>query len=315
VVCPVLLPRPMDNLYLELRPTEEKVLMSITPSKIQKACADAVVTASISYTSDHKDAYKDAVEAETQENARGVLKMILDNGIAAEEGKLPLCDDTGIPYVLLEIGDSADLSGNVGGILDAVNAGVAEGLRALPGRPMAVKGDEYERITQSRGLYEDPGMVVPSPIRIKAIKGSQVRVTVLMLGGGPEIRARTFRVFHHHDLEVFSREIASWAVEMARKLGCTPCVPTVGIGRTHYEATCLMMDAMTGMTFGEESDFEKLLTRAVNDSFTGPLGIGGKITALQSFIKVGPQRASGVRIVCLRVGCIVDPRRCITILE
>jgi fumarate hydratase subunit alpha len=75
-----------------------------------------------------------------------------------------------------------------------------------------------------------------------------------------------------------------------------------------------MLDAMTYGIFGEEDDFEKAITKAVNGGDIGALGVGGDITALQTFAKVGEQRASGVRIVCLRVGCIFDPRRSTIVL-
>lgn len=174
---------------------------------------------------------------------------------------------------------------------------------------MAVKGNDFERIAQSCGLHGDSGRLLPSPVRFSSVTGKTLRITVLLQGGGPEIRAKTYRVFHHHDMGVVQNEVAHWAVEMAKLLGCTPSVPAIGIGRTHYEANCLMMDAMAFGTFGQENEFEKNITRKVNESGTGPLGIGGNITAIQTFSKIGEQRASGVRIVSLRMGCMVDPRR------
>jgi len=59
----------------------------------------------------------------------------------------------------------------------------------------------------------------------------------------------------------------------------------------------------------EQSDLEQYITDEVNKSNVGPLGVGGSTTALGTFIKVGPQRASGVRVVSLRVGCCFDPRK------
>ncbi len=288
--------------------------MSIKLTDIRESVAETLIKASTCFRPDQMNAYKQAVEMETEQNSKQILQMILENALTAEKNRLPLCDDTGIPYVLLEIGDAAEVSGNIAGLLKAAAEGIAVGLRRLPGRPMAVKGDEWERISQSEGLYQDSGMLEPCPIRIKAIEGKTVKITVIMLGGGSEIRARTYRVFHHHDTFRVVREVAGWATEMAGMLGCTPCVPAVGIGRTHYEATCLMMDAMTYKTFGQENQFEKLITTSLNNTHIGTLGLGGSITALNSFLKVGPQRASGVRIVSLRLGCCFDPRRSTSVL-
>ncbi|MDC7226159.1 MAG: fumarate hydratase [Spirochaetales bacterium] len=284
-------------------------------TRIEAACSEAVLAASIGYEPAKIKVWEKAIETESEENSRWILEMLLENAYTAREKRLPMCDDTGIPYVLIEIGRDAKINGNPAKIIDAAEAGIAEGLRRLPGRPMAVKGDSFDRITQEKGLYEDSGMVFPSPVRMKSVSGSKIKITVLLQGGGPEIRGRTYRVFHHHNLDTFRTEIAGWAVEMARLLGCTPCVPAIGVGRTHYEANCLMMDAMAYGVFGEQNDLEKFITEKVNESNTGPLGIGGKITALQTFSRIGYQRASGIRVVSMRVGCIVDPRRHSLILE
>ncbi len=289
--------------------------MAIKLSEIREASTTALIKASTSFRPDQRSAYESAIERETEQNAKWILEMILENAVIAEKNKLPLCDDTGIPHVLLDIGDEAELEGSMGRVLDIVCAGIADGLRALPGRPMAVRGNDWERLAQMKGLYEDSGMLAPAPIRIKADKGSQLRVTVMMLGGGPEIRSRTYRVFHHHDSSRIGKEIAVWGVEMVGLLGCTPCVPFVGIGRTHYESTCLMLDAMAYKNFGNENEMESSITSALNDTFGGPLGVGGSISALNSFVEIGPQRASGVRIVSLRMGCCFDPRRSSIILE
>ncbi len=286
----------------------------ITLSQIEEACAKAIVEASIKYEPEHREAFKRALEKETQANSKWLLGMILENDQIGATKKLPLCDDTGIPYVQIEIGEESEIEGNTAKILQALEKGLAIGLREVPGRPMAVKGSDFERIEQSVGLYPESEMLLASPIRVKVIPGKEVRVSAMMMGGGPEIRAKTYRIFHHHSLDYLTKEVSTWAIEMAKVLGCTPCVPAIGIGRTHYEATCLMLDAMLEGKFGVENKFEKAITAAVNASNVGPLGVGGDVTALQTFSKIGQQRASGVRIVCLRLGCIVDPRRATIII-
>jgi len=102
--------------------------------------------------------------------------------------------------------------------------------------------------------------------------------------------------------------IIEWAVEGASKLGCTPCTPAIGIGRSHYEATSLMVEAMTKGNFMIQNEIEREITSRLNKSNIGALGLRGNVTALATFLKVGPQRASGVRIVSLRLCCGVEPR-------
>jgi len=228
-----------------------------------------------------------------------------------EKNRSPLCDDSGIPHLFLEVGPGKNIDGE---LLKAIHEGVAEGLRALPGRPMAIKGNDIQRIDQSGGLDIDPGALLPSPVLIKPIKEDILRLHVLMHGGGPEIRGKTFRVFHKHKVSVVTDEIIEWAVEAAGKLGCSPVTLALGIGRSHFEATSLMMEAMIFGNHNIQSKLEKEITEKLNKSNVGPLGLGGNTTALSTFLKIGPQRASGVRIVSMRPCCGIEPRKANVIL-
>lgn len=280
--------------------------MGISRRQISEAARKAVISASTTWRPDQEQRYLEAIRNEDNEKARWVLETLVENFRVAAEKRMPLCDDTGIPHVVLEVGDRAEMPA---GFMAAVEDGVAAGLRLLPGRPMAVLGDEILRVTQSAGLAEDPGAVVPAPFQIKRIPGDRVRITVLMLGGGPEIRGLTMRVFHEHSLEVVLSEMSRWAREGAGKLGCLPCVPAFGLGRTNLEAASLALEAMKDGDFTVQSPLERRLTGEINSTGIGPLGLGGRTTALACFVKVGPQRASGVRIISLRMGCCFDPRR------
>ncbi len=281
-------------------------MRQFTVEEISKAVADILIKASVSFREDQIKVYRAAIGAEEDSNAKWVLKNILANAEAGEKGKLPLCDDTGIPHVFLEIGDEVELPA---GFFAAIDEGIAQGLRALPGRPMAVKGNDIQRICQSEGLYDDPGMLMPAPLQLRRLPGKQVKLTVLMYGGGPEIRGKTQRVFHKHSLDVIKCEMIDWAREGSKLLGCLPCVLAFGIGRSNVEAASLSLEAMKDGDFQHQNQLEQEITDEVNKSNVGPLGIGGKTTALGTFIKVGPQRASGVRIISLRVGCCFDPRK------
>ncbi len=275
-------------------------------NNITEKVADCLVRAGSTFREDQKEAYRRAIADETNNQSCWVMQQVLDNALVAEERKSPLCDDTGIPHLFLEVGPNRNVTGE---LLEQIKEGVAMGLRKLPGRPMAIKGDDDARIDQSGGLDEDSGALAPSPILIKPVKEDVLRLTVLMLGGGPAIRGITQRIFHKHNVDVVIDEIVSRAKEGVSKLGCSPCVLAVGVGRSQFEATSLMMEAMAYGDFGKQSDFEKKITEKVNEANIGPLGLGGKHSVLVTFAKVGPQRASGVRIVALRPCCCFEPRR------
>lgn len=278
--------------------------MANRETAIQKV-RDALIHASTTYTSEHMVTLRRYLALETNPNACWVLKNIVENAEIAEKKLLPLCDDTGIPQLLLEVGPRKIVSGT---LLQDIQRGIEFGLRELPGRPMAVRGDEVERLEQSNGLIEDPGALVPVPIILKPIDENILKLHILMQGGGPEIRGKTFRIFHQQKISVIIDEIVKWATDGASQLGCTPCAPAIGIGRTHNEASALMLEAMAYANYGVQSSIECEITERINTSNIGPMGLRGVTTALATFLKVGPQRASGVRIVCLRLCCIVEPR-------
>lgn len=266
---------------------------------------DALVEAGSTFRPDKKAAYKHAIEMESNEKAKWVLQTVLDNAEAAETNRGPLCDDSGIPHLLLEIGPDCAVTGRM---LDEIREGVRQGLRKLPGRPMGIMGDDSQRIDQSGGLNPDSAGVEPSPILLRRCEENVIRLHILMFGGGPAIRAKTYRVFHKHNTQVVMDEIVSWAKESVAQLGCSPCTLAVGIGRSHFEAASMMLQAQADGRYDVQSEFEQEITRRVNEANIGPLGLGGKTSVIATFMKVGPQRASGVRIVCLRPCCCFEPR-------
>ena len=266
---------------------------------------DTLVEAGSTFRADKKEAYRQAIEREQNEKARWVLKTILDNAEAAEANRSPLCDDTGIPHLLLEIGADCAVTGRM---LDEIREGVRQGLRSLPGRPMGIMGDDSSRIDQSGGLDPDSAGVEPAPILLRRCEENVLRLHILMFGGGPAIRAKTYRVFHKHDTQVVLDEIVKWATEGVAQLGCSPCTLAVGIGRSHFEAASMMLQAQADGRYDVQSEMEREITRRVNEASIGPLGLGGNTSVLASFLKVGPQRASGVRIVCVRPTCCFEPR-------
>lgn len=266
---------------------------------------NTLVEAASSFREDKKEIYRRAIQKETNKSAKWILENTLENALVAERKVSPLCDDTGIPHVFLEIGKDNVLTGN---LLAEIKKGIVEGLRALPGRPMAVKGKPIERIEQSEGLEVDPGALEMAPINIRQVDDDVLKLHILMQGGGPEIRGKTYRVFHKRNLSAVIDEVLNWAEEGAGLLGCTPCIPAIGIGRSHYEASSLMIEAMVFGNCLEQNAIESEITDRLNKSNIGPLGLGGSTTALCTFLRVGPQRASGIRVVSFRPCCSVEPR-------
>jgi fumarate hydratase subunit alpha len=280
-------------------------MADINYKEIENKAREALIDAGSTFRPDLTAAYEQAIQSERDERAKWIMEQILENSKAAYERKSPLCDDSGIPHAILYAGPGSMIDP---GILKAVEDGVKAGLRELPGRPMAVKGEGGERIAQSEGLSDDPADMLLAPVMVVPSDEEGLKLTVLMEGGGPEIRSKTNRVFHKHSTDTVIDEIIEWATESVAKLGCTPVTLAVGIGRTHYEASSLMLQAMAEGDRGVQSELEKRITAGVNASGVGPLGLGGDTTVLGTFLKIGPQRASGVRIVSMRPCCCFEPR-------
>lgn len=277
----------------------------MTNGKIVELVRDTLVAAGSTFREDKKKAYKRVIESESNDKAKWVLQTILENAEVAEENGSPLCDDSGIPHLVLEVGPNVAITGNM---LDAIKQGVFEGLRKLPGRPMGIMGNDSCRIDQSGGINPDSAGVEPSPILIRSTDEDVVRLHIMMFGGGPAIRAKTYRIFHKHNTQVVLDEIVNWSKEAVALLGCSPSTLAVGVGRSHFEATSMMLQALVDGTYDVQSEMEAEITRRVNESDIGPLGLHGNTSVLATFMKVGPQRASGVRIVCVRPCCCFEPR-------
>lgn len=280
--------------------------------KVIKLVSETLVKAGSSFTDDKIEAYKNAIEKESSEQAKWVMETVLQNAQAAEKNHSPLCDDTGIPHLILDVGKNKSIPA---GLIDAINEGVAEGLRKLPGRPMGIKGSDMERLDQSGGLDGDSGAVLAAPLQVRTVEDDVIRLHILMQGGGPAIRGKTYRVYHKHSVSAITDEIVSWAGEGVKMLGCSPCTLAIGIGRSQYEAAALMEQAQIDGRYDVQSEFEREITDRVNATGTGALGLGGDISVIGTFAKIGPQRASGVRIVCLRPCCCFEPRKASVVLE
>lgn len=269
--------------------------------------SDSIIKASTNLSTDKRNALKLAIEKETNENAKWALSQILENYEVAMRDKFPLCDDTGIPHVIIELGQNREVTSE---LISQINEGIYLGLNKLPARPMAVKGNPIERIEQSQGLYDDPGLMKPASFLIDESENPDaLNIHFLLQGGGPEIRAKTYRVYHKRSFDIVINEAIDWLKDSLKLLGCTPSIPAIGIGRTHYEASSLMLKAMAYGNLDNLSKEEQFVTDKLNETNIGPLGLEGKTTVLGSFVKIGNQRASGVRIVSVRPACFVEPRK------
>ena len=233
--------------------------------------SDCIIEASTSLSDDKRNALNLAIENETNDNSRWALEQILENYEVAQKTKFPLCDDTGIPHVVIELGKNREITSD---LISQINEGIYQGLNNLPARPMAVKGNDIERIEQSKGLFDDSGLMRPASFLIdNAENPDTLNIHFLLQGGGPEIRAKTYRVYHKRSFDIVINEAINWLNDSLKLLGCTPSIPAIGIGRTHYEASSLMLKAMIYGNLDELTKEEQYVTQKLNETNIGPLGL------------------------------------------
>ncbi|MEM2123786.1 MAG: fumarate hydratase [Methanolinea sp.] len=237
---------------------------------ITRATARALEQAEITLPPDVVRALEAARDRETSGIARGEIENILANIRLAESLRVPICQDTGIPVVYLTLPPAVPLSQH---ILDAVAEGVRRATREVPLRPNVV--DPLTR--ENTGDNTGPGMPV-----VHARPGEKLSVTVLPKGAGSENMSRVAMMLPT-EVENIPRFVAE-TVLIAGGKPCPPVILGVGIGGTFDWAAAAAKEALLE-PIDAMSPFERELLDAVNDLCIGPMGLGGKTTALAVKVK------------------------------
>lgn len=212
-------------------------------------------------------ALEDAYENEDSDMAKSQLYTILENIEIARKRKLPMCQDTGIPIVFLEIGRDVKLDFD---IKKAIVEGVKIATREVPLRPNAV-----HPLTR-----ENPGTNIGDGIPdivCELVEGDAIKITAVPKGAGSENMSR-LRMFNPSQVD----EVKRFIVETVRLAGGKPCPPIivgVGIGGSFDKSARLAKKAVF-RELGKPSEYEEELLKAVNSLGIGPMGLGGKTTAL-----------------------------------
>ena len=208
-----------------------------------------------------------AYETEENEMAKSQLQAVLENIKVAKERKLPICQDTGIPIVFLEIGRNARIDFD---IKKAIEEGVRKATEEIPLRPNAV-----HPLTR-----ENPGTNIGDGIPdivCDFVEGDKIKITAAPKGAGSENMSR-LRMFNPSQIG----EVKRFIVETVKIAGGRPCPPVivgVGIGGSFDKCAKLAKKAVF-RELGEPSEYEKELLQAINSLGVGAMGLGGNTTAL-----------------------------------
>ena len=262
-------------------------------SSIKEMCIQAT-----HYLSDDmKSALYKGVEKEESPLGRQILEQLCENLTIAGEDMIPICQDTGMAVVFVEIGQEVHITD--GGLEDAINEGVRQGYVEGYLRKSVVS-DPIERVNTQDNT--------PAIIHYEIVEGEQVEITVAPKGFGSENMSRIFMLKPADGIEGVKDAILT-AVRDAGPNACPPMVVGVGIGGTFEKCAEMAKHALT-RNLEEESpveyvrDLEKEMLEKINNLGIGPGGLGGRTTALAVNIETYPTHIAGLPVginICCHV--------------
>lgn len=226
------------------------------------------------------EALERARQADESETATEVLSELLENARIAREEKVPMCQDTGLAVVFVELGQEVHLVG--GHLYEAIQEGVRRGYREGYLRKSACH--PFTRV--------NTGDNTPAVIHLDLVPGDRLRILAVPKGGGSENMSRVTMLTP----AVGKAGVMDYVVDRVRQSGSNPCPPVivgVGIGGTFEKAAILAKRALLRPLGSINPDpeldrMEKELLGRINDLGIGPQGYGGRTTALGVFVEMVP---------------------------
>lgn len=271
-----------------------EVNVSIITDNIKEMCIEA----NHFLTDDMKNVFENAVKNEESALGKQVLGQLEENLKVAGEDMIPICQDTGMAVVFINVGQDVHLTG--GDITDAINEGVRRGYVDGYLRKSVVKDPIYRENTKDN---------TPAVIHFNIVPGDKVDITVAPNGFGSENMSRVFMLKPADGIEGVKEAILT-AVKDAGPNACPPMVVGVGIGGTFEKCAYLAKKALT-RDLNEESpveyvrDLEKEMLEKINKLGIGPGGLGGTQTALAINIETYPTHIAGLP-VAVNICCHVN---------
>ena len=262
-------------------------MRTIPVSQITDAVKEMCIEANLFLTKDMEEALKQAQKSEEAPLGRSVLDQLCQNLQIAGEDSIPICQDTGMAVVFLEVGQEVHFEGGV--LEDAVNEGIRRGY---------TEGCLRKSVVSDPLIRENTKDNTPGVIHYSIVPGDRVKIAVAPKGFGSENMSRIF-MLKPADGEEGVKNAVLTAVKEAGPNACPPMVVGVGIGGTFEKCALLAKQALT-RPLDQRSEIpwvrvmeEELLER-INRSGIGPGGLGGTTTALGVNINTYPTHIAGL---------------------
>ncbi len=247
---------------------------------------------------DMDEALKNAVETEKSGLGKQILNQLQDNLKIAGEDMIPICQDTGMAVVFMEIGQDVHFEG--GSLEEAIHKGVRQGY---------VEGYLRKSVVKDPLIRENTKDNTPAIIHYSIVSGDQVKITVAPKGFGSENMSRVFMLKPADGIEGVKNAILT-AVKDAGPNACPPMVVGVGIGGTFEKCALMAKQALTRpvnehSTIPYVKEMEEELLERINKTGIGPGGLGGTTTALAVNINTYATHIAGLP-VAVNICCHVN---------
>lgn len=273
-------------------------MRTVNVSELTKSIKEMCIEANHYLSKDMETTLKCARETEASPLGKQILNQLSENLKIAADDMIPICQDTGMAVVFLEIGQDVHMEG--GSVEDAVNEGVRLGYTEGFLRKSVVR-DPIERV--------NTGDNTPAVIHYHIVPGEKVKITVAPKGFGSENMSRVFMLKPADGIEGVKEAILK-AVSDAGPNACPPMVVGVGIGGTFEKCALMAKEALTRETGAHSGisyvkDLEEEMLAKINGLGIGPGGLGGTTTALAVHINTYPTHIAGLP-VAVNICCHVN---------
>lgn len=273
-------------------------MKTIQTNELIPVIKEMCIEASHFLTPDMKDALVNACSLEESDLGKQILMQLQDNLKIAGEDMIPICQDTGMAVIFMEIGQDVHFEG--GSLEDAINEGVRQGY---------VDGFLRKSVVKDPLIRENTKDNTPAVIHYEMVPGDKVKITLAPKGFGSENMSRVFMLKPADGIEGVKNAILT-AVKDAGPNACPPMVVGVGIGGTFEKCAILAKKALTREVNKHSdipyvADLEKELLEKINQSGIGPGGLGGTTTALAVNINTYPTHIAGLP-VAINICCHVN---------
>lgn len=273
------------------------MIRTVHVEEITKNIKEMCIEANHYLSEDMDVAMKQAVETEKAPLGKQILTQLQENLQIAAKDMIPICQDTGMAVIFLEIGQDVHFEG--GSLEDAVNEGVRQGY---------VDGFLRKSVVKDPLIRENTKDNTPAVIHTKIVQGDRVKIKVAPKGFGSENMSRVFMLKPAEGIEGVKHAVLT-AVKDSGPNACPPMVIGVGIGGTFEKCALMAKEALTRevgshSTIPYVREMEEELLSKINSLGIGPGGLGGTTTALAVNINTYPTHIAGLPVgvnICCHV--------------